>query len=92
MTALRANGGLRAGVSLRRAVDVFHVLTSAGLFHQITVGRRWPLTQAKRLANPVTRPHAHDEPRRRRDTERGGSGAGAAETEALSSGTSVQEL
>lgn len=46
--ALKGKGGLRAGLTVRRAVDVFHVLTSAEVFFQFTVGRGWTMPQAKK--------------------------------------------
>jgi AcrR family transcriptional regulator len=45
--ALKTKGrGLRRGLSLQRAVDIFHVLTSPLLFHQLVAGRGWSPTQA----------------------------------------------
>lgn len=47
--ALKAKGrGLRSGLSLRRAADVFHVLTSPSVYHQLTVGRGWTGAEARR--------------------------------------------
>jgi AcrR family transcriptional regulator len=44
--ALKVKGrGLRQGLSSRRAADVFHVLTSPELHHQLTAGRGWSATQ-----------------------------------------------
>lgn len=46
--ALKAKGrGLRRGLAQRRAADIFHVLTSPLLHHQLTGGRGWSAAQAR---------------------------------------------
>ncbi|MFN0064304.1 MAG: hypothetical protein ACKVPX_17485 [Myxococcaceae bacterium] len=46
--ALKGKGrGLRKGLTVPRAADIFHVLSSALLFHQLTTDRRWSTAQAR---------------------------------------------
>lgn len=46
--ALKAKGrGLRKGLSVSKAADIFHVLSSPLLFHQLTANRGWTTAQAR---------------------------------------------
>lgn len=45
--ALKAKGrGLRKGLTVPKATDIFHVLSSPLLFHQLTTNRGWTASQA----------------------------------------------
>ena len=46
--ALKDKGrGLRKGLTVPRAADIFHVLSSPQLFHQMTAARGWSTAQAR---------------------------------------------
>jgi AcrR family transcriptional regulator len=49
VAAIAAKGrGLRQSLGRREAVDIFFVLTRAELYHDLTVGRGWPVARAQR--------------------------------------------